>query len=176
MPVLNLASFVIVDVEFLILDSDPGCLTPGTRKHCVPPCSKLLVHIQLGGDSSRSASSWMLCQEEQQQEPALLHSRTTGLESQATLDKTVLCSPLQLPPHQIWVICSHSLETSFSNPQGPARAATAPVGAPHHTQHPGAWATRGRESAPSHTELNSKAARLPAAAWAQPLSNKVKLV
>lgn len=32
------------------------------------------------------------------------------------------------------------------------------------------------ESASSHTELNSRAVRLPAALWVQPLSNKVKLV
>lgn len=169
MPVPNLTSFVVVDAEVLILGSDPGCLTPGTCKHCVPPCS-----------CSLCTSSWVVtaagalhrgCSARRSGSRNLPFCSPGLLDWKARPRWTRWCSPLR--PHQIWVICSHSLETFFSSRQGPARAAMAPVGTPHHTQHPGAWATWGRESAPSHTELNSRAARLPAA---QPLSNKVKLV
>lgn len=178
-----------VNIRFETLGSDLSCLISSNFW----PCG-YLNSACLHGHSFSLISSWVVIMARALpcggfNRSSLLQSNDTGFEIQAILDETISCPPS--PPHQIWVTCSHRFAIAFNSLQGLSYGASVP-------RHPGlpCWHTPGfrsckshleqpgntcvliwnHESASSYKELNSKAVKLLAALWAQPLPNKVKLV
>lgn len=106
----------------------------------------------------------------------LLQSNNIGFASQPVPDEIISCPPP--PPHQSWAIYSYRFAIPLSSLQVPrclgdtpgSRSCKPSLG--HPVTNAPIWY---HESSSSHTELNSQAAKLPAALWARPVWNKVKL-